>query len=203
MEHITAVINDTKTKTRDWFVRFADTPHARAWLAFFSFAESSFFPIPPDVLLIAILSSRARGWISHAFITTIFSVLGGIAGYALGFFFFDLFGRNIIAFFGAEAEMARVEVLFSDNAFWAIFISAFSPIPYKVFTISAGFFKIDLEPFIAASLIGRGLRFFPVAYLAERWGGFVGQFIFKYFNAISLVVVACIIAFLLFSGSVF
>lgn len=184
-----------KTKALNWFLHFAHTPHARWWLAFFSFLESSFFPIPPDILLIGILAARAGRWVWHAFITTAFSVLGGIAGYAIGFYFFDLFGKEIIAFYHLEAQMAHVGELFRENAFWAIFISAFSPIPYKVFTISAGFFTIDPVSFIAASIIGRGLRFFPVAYLADRWGSVVGQFIFKYFNVVSFIIAILVVFF--------
>ncbi|MBI2108953.1 MAG: DedA family protein [Parcubacteria group bacterium] len=193
-------INKTllKIRIRDWFVRHAEGPHMKAWLSFFSFAEATFFPIPPDILLIAILIARKERWIYYATLTTITSVLGGVAGYFIGSFLFDVIGKQIIEAYHFGDEMQKVGVLFADNAFLAIFVSAFSPIPYKVFTLSAGFFHISLMIFIIASIIGRALRFFIVAFCAQKFGDRLGNLIFTYFNTISIIVAIIIIAFVLF-----
>jgi len=182
---------------RNWFVRRADSVHMKTWLALLSFAEATFFPIPPDVLLIPIVAARAHRWMYFALFTTITSVLGGIAGYVIGAFIFEFIGVPIIAFYGLEEGMKTVGKLFADNAFLAIFISAFSPIPYKVFTLSAGFFTISLPIFVVASLLGRALRFFAVAFLAKKFGLLLGRFIFTYFNALSLAVIALIVLLVL------
>lgn len=198
MESINNRITLFKIKMRDWFLRHAEGPHMSIWLALFSFAESTFFPVPTDVLLIPIVAARANRWIYFAFLTTISSVIGGIVGYAIGAFIFEILGAPIIAFYGLEQEMERVAQLFADNAFLAIFISAFSPIPYKVFTLSAGFFSISLPVFIFASLLGRALRFFGVAFLARRFGRLMGRFIFNYFNTISFIAAILIIFLVIF-----
>jgi|ETNmetMinimDraft_13_1059891.scaffolds.fasta_scaffold39668_2 membrane protein YqaA with SNARE-associated domain len=193
MEHINHKLFQFKTKTRDWFMRCADSPHVKAWLAFFSFAEATFFPIPPDILLIAIVAARVHKWIYFAIFTTVTSVLGGIVGYAIGALIFETIGAPIVAFYGFEEGMKTVSKLFTDNAFLAIFVSAFSPIPYKVFTLSAGFFTISFPVFVIASLLGRALRFFIVAFLAKKFGKLLGHFVFTYFNAISLFAALLII----------
>ena len=186
-----------KTRMRDWFVRHAEGPHMKAWLSFFSFAEATFFPIPPDVLLIAILIARSKRWIYYATLTTVTSALGGIAGYFIGVFLFDIVGKPIIEAYNFADEIQKVGVLFSDNAFLAIFVSAFSPIPYKVFTLSAGFFHISFFMFVAASITGRALRFFIVAFFAQKFGDRLGNLIFTYFNIISVVIVAFIVGLIL------
>lgn len=187
-------LHKTRDRLRDWAIRHAEGPHAARWLSALSFSESSFFPIPPDILLIAIILSRkVSRWFYYAALTTVFSVLGGIAGYAIGYLFFDLFGQGIIAFYGLEEKMTIVQKLFSDNAFMAIFLAAFTPIPYKVFTIAAGVFSINLFPFVIASILGRGIRFFIVGYLAYLFGEGIRAVLYKYFNIISLVIAALVV----------
>lgn len=198
MDKINYHINIFKIQTRDWFLKYAESPHMKAWLSFFSFIEAIFFPIPPDLLLIPILIARKERWIYYASLTTITSILGGVAGYFIGMFLFDTVGGPIITLYALEAQVEKVGTLFAQNAFLAIFISAFTPIPYKVFTLSAGFFNISFPIFIIASLIGRALRFFTVAFFAQRFGHMLGNLIFTYFNIISLIVAAIIIAFVVF-----
>ena len=138
--------------------------------------------------------ARKDRWIYYASLTTITSVLGGVVGYFVGMFLFDVVGVPIIKLYALEAQIEKVGTLFAQNAFLAIFISAFTPIPYKAFTLSAGFFSISFPVFIIASLIGRALRFFGVAFLAQKFGQALGNLIFAYFNVISLVVAAIIVA---------
>lgn len=144
-------------------------PHAERYLVALSFAESSFFPIPPDVMLAPMtLATPQRGW-RLAFATTIASVLGGIAGYAIGWFAFDAIEPFIERAGHAESYQQAVDA-FATWGFLAVLIAGFSPIPYKVFTIAAGALQLFLPIFIVASFIGRGSRFFLVAGLL-RWGG--------------------------------
>lgn len=187
LERFSFSYNSFQAKTRDWFLHHAKNQYADAWLFALSFAESSFFPIPPDPFLIAILLADSRHWFRHAFFVTVASVAGGVFGYGIGAFFFDIVGAKIVAAYSLEQEMEYVRTLFVENAFWSIFIAAFTPIPYKLFTISAGFFKIDLIVFVFASLIGRGSRFFIVAFLMRRFGEKIDGIVFRYFNIFSLL----------------
>ncbi len=198
MDKINYHIDIFKTKTRDWFLKYAESPHMKAWLSFFSFIEAIFFPIPPDLLLIPILIARKDRWIYYASLTTITSILGGIVGYFIGMFLFDMIGEPIIKLYSLEAQVEKVGTLFAENAFLAIFISAFTPIPYKAFTLSAGFFNISFVTFVAASIVGRALRFFMVAFFAQKFGQALGNLIFTYFNIVSLVVAALIVALIVF-----
>lgn len=144
-------------------------PHARWYLAGLSFAESSFFPIPPDVMLAPMaLAQPKKAW-QLALLTTLASVVGGILGYLIGMYAFE-FVQPWIAKAGYTAKFEHVQAWFEEWGFYAIFIAGFSPIPYKLFTISAGLMSMSFLPFVIASAIGRGARFFLVASLM-RWGG--------------------------------
>ena len=188
-------LDNTKKRIRGWALRHAEGPHAKFWLSVLSFSEASFFPIPPDVLLIAILlANKARKWLYYAFITSLFSVLGGVFGYAIGFFFFDVFGNWIISFYGLEKEFVWLKTVFNDTAFWAIFAAAFTPIPYKIFTITAGLFNINFMLFIIASILGRSIRFFAVAGILRIYGERVSKLLYKYFNIVTFVVFLLLIA---------
>lgn len=186
-----------KIRWRDWFVHRADSPHAQSWLAFFSFTESLIFPIPPDVLLIAMTIARSARWFWFFLITTIASLLGGIFAYFIGLFFFETVGKEIIAFYNWERELLRIAELYNGNAFFAVFVGAFTLIPYKIFTLSAGFFSINFFVFVAASLVGRGLRYFAVSYIAKRYGRALGSFIFKRFNLLTFAIVILLLLLLL------
>jgi membrane protein YqaA with SNARE-associated domain len=143
---------------------WAEHRHAERYLAALSFAESSFFPIPPDVLLAPMVLARpARGW-WFALLTTASSVIGGVAGYALGWFLLDLI-EPLMRDMDYWAAYERATDAFSTWGFWAILVAGFSPIPYKVFTIAAGALHMLLPGFVLASFLGRGARFFLVAAL--------------------------------------
>lgn len=189
-------LQKTKDGLQNWIDNKAHGRAAKVWLIIFSFTEASFFVIPPDVFLLVILINNGVRWIHYSLLTTTASVLGGVFGYLIGFFFFDLFGELIINTYHLQSQMAMVSQMFSQNAFWTIFVSAFTPIPFKVFTISAGFFKINFFTFLVASLIGRGLRFFAVGYIVKVFGKRVAKSAFKYFNWILLGLVLIVVLIL-------
>jgi len=150
-------------------MQWARHRHAPVYLGTMSFAESSFFPVPPDVMLAPMcLAQPERAW-RFALLTTITSVAGGLAGYAIGYFAFE----SLAPWLQTTKYWASYQTAvqwFSDYGFWAVFIAGFSPIPYKVFTIAAGALSMALLPFTLASIIGRGARFYLVAGLM-KWGG--------------------------------
>lgn len=153
----------------DLVLRWAAHRHAAWYLGGLSFAESSFFPIPPDVMLAPMaLAQREKAW-RFALITTITSVLGGLFGYAIGMFAFDLV-EPLLHDFGYWERFEKAVTWAEEWGFWIVFLAGFSPIPYKVFTIGAGTVSMALFPFVIASVIGRGARFFLVAGLIF-WGG--------------------------------
>ena len=154
----------------DMALRWARHRHAVKYLGGLSFAESVFFPIPPDVMLAPMsLSQPDKAW-RFALITTLASIFGGIAGYWLGYFAFDAWLAPIIESWGYTHKIETATQWFADYGVWVVFIAGFSPIPYKVFTTSAGFLQMAFFPFLIASAVGRGARFFLVAGLM-RWGG--------------------------------
>ena len=190
---ILKLLQKTRASIQDWVDNRAHGKVAKIWLVIFSFTEASFFVVPPDVFLLAILIKNGTRWIHYASITTIASVVGGLLGYLFGFFFFDLIGEFIINTYHLQSQMVVVSKMFADNAFWTIFISAFTPVPFKVFTISAGFFKINLWVFLLASLLGRGMRFFAVGYIVKVFGKQMAKSAFKYFNWIILIILVVLV----------
>lgn len=190
-------MNRLKIKLRNWMVKSADSPHAKWWLLFISFAEASFFPIPPDFLLIAILGARQKHkWMYYSLITTAGSVLGGVFGFVIGFLLFDSVGQFLIGAYNLGQYMEVIQELFTENAFWAIFIAGFTPIPYKIFTISAGFFGVNFLIFVIASTISRLSRFFAVGYIMKVLGEDMSKFVFKYFNILTLLFAVGVIIFI-------
>ncbi len=179
-----------------WTLHWADTPYALPALFMLSFLESSFFPIPPDVLLMAMVFGNSRKWMTYALWCTVASVLGGVLGWYIGWGFWAVlqdFFYNVIPGF-TEEKFSKVAELYQGNAFLAIFTAAFTPIPYKVFTIAAGVFSVAIPVLVLASIFGRGMRFFLVAGLI-RWGGpWVKPFLEKHFDIATLVFLALAIA---------
>ena len=157
---------------------------SKYYLAVISFIESSFFPIPPDVMVIPMVISKKNDFIKIFLITTIFSVLGGILGYLIGSFFFDL-GMQIMSFYGYEDKLTNFKKdLLDSDGFYAwlgiLFLAGFTPLPYKVFTISSGLIGFNILIFILISLISRGLRFFIVSYLSFKFGNLFTEFMEKH-----------------------
>ncbi len=154
----------------EWTLKWAEHKFAPRILAILTFAESVFFPIPPDVLLAPmVLAQREKAW-RLATLTTAASVIGGVVGYSLGYLMFEPWIQPLITEFGYQARFDKAMSWFSEWGVWVVFIAGFSPIPYKLFTVSAGFLQMAFLPFLLASAIGRGMRFFLVAGVI-RWGG--------------------------------
>ena len=164
----------------EWTIKWSNTPHAEVALSALAFAESSFFPVPPDVLLIAMGLSAPKRSYRFALICSIFSVLGGIAGWFIGAFLFDTVGKLIFNSLSLWDEYELVKKYYAQNAFFYIWLAAFTPIPYKVFTIAAGFCRIPILTLILASSIGRSMRFFLVASFFYFFGEKAKPFIDKY-----------------------
>ena len=157
---------------------------SKYYLAIVSFIESSFFPIPPDVMVIPMVISKKSEFIKIFLIATIFSVMGGMLGYLIGAFFFD-FGSQIMTFYGYEDKLFNIKNnLIDSNGFYAwlgiLFLAGFTPLPYKVFTIASGLIGSNFYIFILISLISRGLRFFLVSYLSYRFGDIFTHFMDKH-----------------------
>lgn len=188
-----------RARLYSWAHHNADTKRARIILFWWSFAESSVWPVPVDVILIGMIASGARRWLRLSLFTAGASVFGGIAGYLIGFAFFDLFGVRIIEFYSLHEEFLLVQSHFDNNAFIALFISAFTPIPYKLFTISGGLFGVHIISFVLASILGRTLRFVGVGWIAHRYGEKTLQLAFKYFKtatAIALIIIFTLLVLL-------
>lgn len=153
-----------------WTLRWAEHKFAPRILAVLTFSESVFFPIPPDVLLAPmVLAKPQKAW-QFATLTTVASVLGGVVGYSLGYLMFEPWIQPIIVEFGYQTRFEKIMIWFEQWGIWVVFLAGFSPIPYKLFTVSAGFLQMAFLPFLLVSAIGRGMRFFLVAGLI-KWGG--------------------------------
>ena len=184
---------------------------SKYYLAVVSFIESSFFPIPPDVMVIPMVISKKNDFIKIFLITTIFSVMGGMLGYLIGAFFFE-FGAHIMNFYGYEDKLSNIkENLVNSEGFYAwlgiLFLAGFTPLPYKVFTIASGLLGFNFLIFILISLISRGLRFFIVSYLSYKFGDLFNEFMnkhgSKWFTVIGiLIVIIGLIIYLIFKSHV-
>ncbi|MBI4982166.1 MAG: DedA family protein [Candidatus Omnitrophica bacterium] len=193
------IINFIKSPLRllkamyNWTLHWAKTkqaPYALFWLAF---CESSFFPIPPDVLLIAMVMAERKKWALYATICTIGSVAGALLGYFIGWGLYETIGKTIINTYHLNAAVELVGRKFSENSFITIFTAAFTPIPYKVITIAAGIFNISLITVVVASIFGRAGRFFLVALGLRVFGKKIADSIEKYFDILSIVFVILLV----------
>jgi membrane protein YqaA with SNARE-associated domain len=170
----------------DWILHWADTPFGGWALFFLAFSESSFFPIPPDVLLIALAIAIPGKAFKYALICSAGSVLGGCFGYLIGWQFMAGIGDRIIEFYHLQEKWTLIETLYRRYDAWAIAIAGFTPIPYKLFTISAGAFKINFTVFVLASAISRSARFFLVGALIYIFGPKIRTFVDKYFDILAV-----------------
>jgi len=201
----------------DWMLHWADSKYGLLALIVLSFAESSFFPVPPDVLLIALVLGATSRWYKYAFWCTLASVAGGLAGYGIGVFAWDTMGRWIVE---NVAHMPLVDVdgrldialpsylistmgsaLGGEYLFqvydhwnaWIVFVFGLTPLPYKLTTITAGVARVDLTIFFLASFVARACRFFLVAWLLHKWGESAKEFIDRYFNTLCVVFVVLLL----------
>ncbi len=177
----------------DWVMGWTESRYATPALFLLALAESSFFPVPPDVLLIALAISLPQRALFYAAVCSVGSVAGGIIGYVIGLEFYELVGHRIIEFYSVTDQFDYVGGQYRENAFWAIAIAGFTPVPYKVFTIAAGVFQIPFITLVSASLLGRSGRFFLVGGMISIFGPAIKTFIDRYFNILSVVFVVLLV----------
>ncbi|MGB1876800.1 MAG: YqaA family protein [Rhodospirillaceae bacterium] len=181
----------------DWTLTLAGRKNALAFLAVVAFVESSIFPIPPDVLILPmILATREKAW-KIAAVATVASVLGGLAGYAIGLFLFETVGQPLVSLYGYADDFTQFQSLYQEWGAWIVFGAGLTPFPYKVITIASGAFALDPVVFVIASILARGLRFYVEAALLWKFGPPIKSFVEK---RLGLVTVAVFI--LLFGGFV-
>ncbi|MDW7774201.1 MAG: YqaA family protein [Desulfobulbaceae bacterium] len=174
-------------------MEWINTP-AGIWVLFFvAVAESSFFPIPPDVFLIAMCLSAPKKSLRFAAVCSLGSVVGGILGYGLGLGFMDTLGVRILDLYGLHDKYGTVQHLYQTYDAWAVGAAGFTPLPYKLFTITAGAFKINFWVFVLVSIVARSARFFLVAGLIYKYGARVQHFIYKYFNLLTVIFLVLLI----------
>ncbi|MBF0203646.1 MAG: DedA family protein [Desulfamplus sp.] len=178
----------------DWVLGWAEKPGGTWALFVLAFCESSFFPIPPDVLLIALAVGAPLKSFKFALVCSVGSLLGGILGYVIGWQFMGIAGEKIIVFYGLGDKVDYIAELFQKWDAWAVAIAGFTPIPYKLFTIAAGAFDVNFPVFVIASAASRTLRFMLVAGMIYYFGAGIRNFIEKYFNLLATVFTLLLIA---------
>jgi membrane protein YqaA with SNARE-associated domain len=199
-EHMENIIESAERKNRvwwnpfdllhnlyDWVLHWAETPYGVPALFVLAFAESSFFPLPPDILLIALAISIPTRAFRYALVCTLGSVIGGTFGYLIGWQFYEVAGEPIVHFYHGEELFADIQQKYLEYGFWFVFTAGFTPIPYKIFTIASGVFTFNFWKFIIASSISRSARFFLVAALIWLFGPKIKPFIDKYFNVVVIL----------------
>ena len=180
-------------KLYDWILKWSETRYAIPALGVLSFIESSFFPIPPDILLIAIVVAAPSKWFKAALVCSVTSVMGGMLGYFIGWQFMDAIGIKIVEMYHLQAKFDKIGTMYNEYQAWAVGIAGFTPLPYKIFTIAAGAFKVDFPVFVMASAVSRSARFFLVAALIYKFGPAVKALIEKYFNLFSILFVVLLV----------
>ena len=178
----------------EWVLGWADSPYSTWALFAIAFAESSFFPIPPDILLIALAVALPLRAFRYALICSVGSVLGGAFGYFLGYQFFDSLGGTIVRFYAAEDQYLRIQEMYQRYDAFAVAVAGLTPIPYKVATITAGFFDVNFPRFLLASAVSRSLRFFLIGGLIRVFGPQIRSFIEKYFEILALIFLILLVA---------
>ncbi len=177
----------------DWTRNWARTPYGVWALLGVAFVEASFFPVPPDVLLLVLSVSKPKKSLWFALVCSFGSVLGGCFGYFLGYQFFEHIGMPILNLYGFMDKFTKISATFQEHGFLAIMVAGVTPIPYKVFTIAAGVCKVDFLTLLTASIVSRSLRFFAEAGLIYVFGAKIEKYIDKYFNLISILFIVLLI----------
>lgn len=177
----------------DWTMSLAGHRHAKLALGAVAFAESSFFPIPPDIILIPmVLADKAKAWF-YASLSTIASVIGGFAGYLIGYYLFDVVGKPLLEFYGYAGAFDDFAVRYNDYGAWIVFIAGITPFPYKVITIASGVTMLDPVIFGLSSIAARGIRFFFVCGLLYWFGPTIRTFIEKYMGLLAALFVVMLV----------
>jgi len=174
-------------KIKNWFIENADSRISRIALGFFAFTDGFISPLPPDPFLALMVALKPHRWLYFTLLTLFWSVVGGIAGYAIGYGLYETIGEYLISMYNFDQNLQQLGQVFNERAFLAIFIAALTPIPYQIFTVAGGVFKINLITFILASIVGRGLRYFALSIIMKLVGQKFGKEIFKYLNWLMLI----------------
>ena len=181
-------------------IRITDNKNSLNFLALFSFLESIIIPIPPDIFLVPITLTKRFKWFFLGAYTTFFSILGGILGYIIGMFFWDIVGYKIINFYDGQDHIDYIRNLFSKYGWLVILIAGFSPIPYKIFTLGSGMLGYNFLIFLLCSIISRGLRFLTLTYLVSKYGEksikLIENHFVKFTIIISIVFILCVLFFI-------
>ncbi len=177
-----------------WALKWADHRHNVKALSILSFVEAFIFPIPPDPLLLAMGAGKPHRAIWYAAVTTVSSILGGLAGYMLGYFVWELTSGFFFQYVFSEATFYKVVETFQNHTFVSLFVAALTPIPFKVFTVAGGVAHLPIVPFILASIVGRGLRFFTLGLIMYKFGKPAMRLIEKHFEILSVVFAVLLIA---------
>ena len=173
-------------KIYNWTLIKSKHPKATWFLSFFSFIESSFFPIPPDIILIPMIIAKRSNAYLYAFVCTTSSVLGGIGGYIIGLYLYNSIGAIIVNYYGLSEQFTLFENYYLQYGMWIILGAGFTPFPFKFITIASGVFGLNIFLFIIISIIARGLRFYLIAILLKKFGEIIEDFINRYFNILAL-----------------
>ena len=191
---------DIEERVRSWMLAHADGPKA-LWLLFvISFFEASLLPLPPSAFMLGMIAlGTRRRWVYLATLTTLTSVAGGLFGYLIGAALYDTVGVWIVEHYRLADEVARLGIFYRDWDFTANFIGAFTPLPYKAFAIASGFFSVNIATFTLASLLGRGLNFFIVAFVAKVFGEHIARSVFRYVAFMTLLAAGIVLAVVLSS----
>lgn len=186
-------LKDFTRKIYDKTLDLASRPNALIWLFAISFIESSFFPIPPDIMIIPMVLACPKDAYKIAGTATIASVLGGFFGYAIGVFGYEVIAKPLLNFYGYMENFHKFEDYYHQYGAWIVFVAGLTPIPYKLITIASGIVRLDLLIFTIASILARGLRFYIIAWLLKRYGEPMKTFIEKNLNLLSIVFVILLI----------
>lgn len=181
-------------KIYDWMLRMAGHRHALWIMAAVSFAESSFFPIPPDVMVVPMIVARRDRAFLIATVCTIASVLGGALGYAIGYYLYDSLGQWLVHLYGMEGGVETFRQKFAEYGMWIVLLKGLTPIPFKLVTIASGFAAFNFPLFMLCALITRGARFFLIAALLKRYGAPIQDFIERRLNLVAWAFLAILVA---------
>jgi membrane protein YqaA with SNARE-associated domain len=176
-----------------WTLSLAESRHATPALAAVSFAESSFFPIPPDVVLVPMALAKPKKALWYAFVCTLASVAGGIVGYGIGYLLYDSIGKWLIQIYGYGDKAEALRVFYSQWGWLFILIKGMTPIPYKLVTIVSGLLEYNFALFVLLSIITRGARFFLIAGVLNFWGDSIRALLEKHFATFMVIILACVV----------